>query len=219
MTLEAALIILLSYLWGGLPSTYLAGRYLKGIDIREYGSGNVGASNLTEQAGWRAGLLLGMFDCLAKGTLPVVVATLLDVDMSFRVSAGLAAIAGHNWSPYIGLTGGRGVATAIGVLLGFAMIWEILLMLVPSLVGRQIFRESALWTLISLLVLPGLAFVFGRPPELLVLCAVIVALLLAKRLTANWKSPIGRLPTVIMSRLIWDRDVPRKEAWTNRRPS
>ena len=115
--LEAALLILGAYLWGSVPSTYVAARYLRGIDIREFGSGNVGSANFMAHVGRRTGFLLGTSDCLVKGTLPVVVAKLLDQSLGVQAGVGLAAIAGHNWSPYIRFTGGRGVATAIGVVL------------------------------------------------------------------------------------------------------
>ena len=164
----AALLIIGAYLWASIPTAYLVGRYAKGIDIRDYGSGNVGATNVMTHVGRWTGFLLGAFDCLAKGALPVVLGRLLDQSLAVQASAGLAGVAGHNWSIYLRFTGGRGVATAIGVLIGLAMWWEcIILTGVVGIVGRLMFRDTGLWTFISMLALPLLAFLFGRPPEIL----------------------------------------------------
>jgi glycerol-3-phosphate acyltransferase PlsY len=219
--LVSILVILASYLWGGVPSAYLVARYLKGIDIREYGTGNVGASNLMEQVNRRVGLLLGAFDALGKGTAVIVAAKLMDQSLAVQVGSGLAAVAGHNWSPYLRFTGGRGVATLIGVMIGFLMWREILVGVVTiGIAGMLIMRESALWTLIILLALPALEYSFNRPGEFIYLYAGAAALLILKRLVANWEAPAGdySLPRVLMYRLLWDRDVPRSAPWKARMP-
>lgn len=107
-----------SYLFGGIPIGLLVGR-AKGIeDIRQYGSGNIGASNVLRVIGIKAGLFVWVADAL-KGFLPVLVA---------RSGAGLegwtlgavavAAMVGHCFSPYLRLTGGRGVSTSLGAIIG-----------------------------------------------------------------------------------------------------
>ena len=219
--LNATLVILAAYLWGAIPSAYLAARYLKGIDIREYGSGNVGASNLTEQLGKWTGFWSGVFDSVGKGTIPVVVASLMDHSLSVQAVVGLAAIAGHNWSPYIRFTGGRGVSTAIGVMLGFLMWGELLTgAIVTGLIGRVLLRDIAFWTLVTILALPVLAYLFEQPVELIYMSAAIGVLLILKRLTANWEKPPEEysLRRVLVRRLLWDRDVPGREPWTTRNP-
>jgi glycerol-3-phosphate acyltransferase PlsY len=215
------LLVLGSYVWAAIPSSYLVGRYMKGIDIRDYGSGNVGATNVMTHVGRWTGFSLGTWDCLAKGTLPVVLARLLDQSLAVQVGAGLAAIAGHNWSPFIGFTGGRGVATAIGVLLGLLMFWEFLILaVVIGVIGQLMFRESGFWTFISILLLPVLAYLFNRPTEILYMNLGIGALLILKRVTANWEPPGTEyaLARVVAYRVLWDRDVPRKAQWTKRGP-
>ena len=220
--LESSLIILAAYLWGAVPSAYIVGRYAHGVDIRRYGSGNVGASNLSELMGPWTGFGLGAFDCLVKGALPVVAAGLLGQGLLVQGGAGLAAMAGHNWSPYIRFTGGRGVATAIGVLVGLAMWKELLAMaLIMGLIGRLLLRDFGFWTLVAALALPLLTLVFRQPLELTYTSIVLMLLLVFKRLTANWERPVGGygLPRVLAFRVLWDRDVPRKEDWTARQPS
>ena len=216
-----ALSIAISYLWGAIPTAYLVGRYLKGIDIRTYGSGNVGASNVSEHVGTRIGLLVGVADSLGKGALPVVMARLLGLEPVVEVSVGVAAIAGHCWSPYLRFTGGRGVATSIGVLIGLWMWKELLVEAVlMGLVGRAIMKQTGFWTFVSILALPLLAVFFDRPNEIVYGAVAIGVTLLLKRLTANWDTPTKDLPTyqVLAYRLVFDRDVSSRKEWTTRRP-
>ena len=217
----APLIIMGAYLWGAIPTAYLVGRYFKGIDIRQYGSGNVGASNVSKLLGSRAGLLLGTFDSVGKGALVVVVAKALDQSLAVQASVGIAVIVGHCWSPYIGLTGGRGVATAIGVLLGMLMWKELLIEAVAlGIIGRAILRETAMWTLVAMFLLPVLTVLFRQPIELHFMAIAIGIVLMLKRLTANWERPVeGHAKArVLLYRLVWDRDVAHDEDWTARRP-
>ena len=218
---ESALLIAGAYLLGAVPSAYLVARYRKGIDIRDYGSGNVGATNVMAHVGNRTGFLLGTFDCLAKGTLPVLVGKWLDLSLSVQVAAGLVAIAGHNWSPLLRFTGGRGVATAIGVVLGLLMWPEFLILtVVMGAFGRIIFHDTGFWTLVSIVALPLLALLFDRPSEIMYATLVIGVLLIVKRLTANWEPLPEEYPVakVIASRAFWDRDVPKRVEWNRRLP-
>ena len=222
MDLTAALLVAGAYLWGAVPVSYLVGRYRKGIDIRDYGSGNVGATNLMTHVGPWTGFIAGVFDCLAKGTLPVLIAReLFDLPLSAQAASGLAAIAGHSWSPYLLFTGGRGVATAVGVIFSFFMWKEMLVIAVILGTGRVVFHETGLWTFVSMLALPILALIFGREPEIVMMTVGIGVLLMAKRLTANWERPDRGYPVVrvLAHRALWDRDVLRKQQWTGRQPA
>lgn len=219
--LTAVIIILGAYLWAGIPSAYLAGRYVKGIDIRRYGSGTVGTANVLVHVGRWPGVLVSLFDCLGKGALPVLVAELLDQSLGVQAAAGLAALAAHNWSPYLRFTGGRGVATGVGVVFGLQMFPELLVLaVIMGIVGRYIFHETAFWTLLSMLALPALTLLFGREAEILYMTVAIAAILVTKRLTANWDSPSREyhLAKVMAYRVLWDRDVREKASWTERRP-
>ena len=220
--MTAVLFIAGAYLWGSIPSAYLAARYFRNIDIREYGSGNVGAANVFSLIGKRAGWILGTFDSMGKGALPVFLANLLDQSLAVQAGTGLAAIAGHNWSPYIGFTGGRGVATAVGIVFGLWMWQEFLILtVVLGALGRIIFRESGFWTFVAMLMLPVLAYIFDRPQELVYMTLGIGVLLTAKRLTGNWdRPPRGEsVWLVLVYRMLWDRDVARQAQWTERRPT
>ena len=218
---ENVLLVVGAFLVGSIPTGYLVSKYAAGIDIRDYGSGNAGASNVIAHVGMWIGAAQGLFDCLVKGALPVLVGAYIDADPWAQGGAGIAAVVGHNWSPFLRFTGGRGVATGIGALLGLMLWRELLIMAVLSLILMRIAtRDTGLWTLMSIGLLPALAYVLGQPPEKVLAVVAIGALLVFKRLTANWE-PIPQeygVLRVLAFRILWDRDVPKRVEWTNRRP-
>jgi glycerol-3-phosphate acyltransferase PlsY len=110
------LIILLSYLLGSIPTAYIAGRLIKGEDIRQMGDGNMGAQNAFHQLGAKTGLSVGIIDA-AKGILAILIAQLAGIPQVSVLLAGTAAVIGHNWPVFLGFRGGRGECTTIGVLL------------------------------------------------------------------------------------------------------
>jgi glycerol-3-phosphate acyltransferase PlsY len=212
-------IVLLAYLIGSIPMAYIMGRSLKRIDIRRYGSGNVGTSNIWLHVGKWVAILLGAFDVLVKGAVPVYLAQQVSASPWIAVMAGLAAVAGHNWSLYLKLTGGRGITVTGGVLL--VLTWKVaVVLLLVTLVGWLISRSSALWVGISLVLAPALSVIFGEPISITVLCAALLLIAAAKRLmsnrgTAEWG---GSWPRVLMQRLIYDRDVANRDEWVYRAP-
>jgi acyl phosphate:glycerol-3-phosphate acyltransferase len=107
-----------SYLLGAIPTSYLAARLIGGIDLRQHGSRNLGATNLYRVLGWRYAVPVGLFDA-AKGLIPVLVfAPQVSSSELFALVCGLTAVAGHVFSVFVGFKGGKGVATAAGVMLG-----------------------------------------------------------------------------------------------------
>ena len=130
----------LGYLLGAIPFGLIIGRFTKGIDLREYGSHRTGATNALRTLGTRAAAAVFVLD-VAKGVAAVVLARALFagdplVDWAAAV-AGVAAIVGHNWSVFIGFTGGRGVATSAGALAAMSP-WTILI--VAPIVALLIWR-------------------------------------------------------------------------------
>lgn len=132
-------VLLIAYLLGSTPTGYTAARLIKGIDIREHGSGSTGATNVLRTLGKGPGLLVLLIDML-KGVLAIALVRLLFTFAANRnlipisvnptiwlgwmiALAGLAAILGHSKSIWLGFTGGKSVATSLGVLL--AMSWQI----------------------------------------------------------------------------------------------
>lgn len=117
------LFVVLSYLLGAVPASYIAGRLAKGIDLREHGSGNLGATNTFRVLGAKVAAPVMVFDIL-KGTFPVVAFTQWDgsPDWRWELAYGAAAIVGHVFSVYMRFRGGKGVATSAGVFLALAPV-------------------------------------------------------------------------------------------------
>ncbi len=115
-----ALILVGSYLLGAIPTGLLAARYGAGIDLRTRGSKNLGATNVYRVLGWKYAVPVGAFD-IAKGAAPVLLlAPLVGDDAWIPLAAGVSAILGHVFSVFVRFRGGKGVATAAGVVLGLA---------------------------------------------------------------------------------------------------
>lgn len=112
--------LLASYLLGAIPTSFLVGRWFRGIDLREHGSRNLGATNLYRTMGWKFAVPVGLFDA-AKGLIPVLLfGPRVPGIPFFAVLCGLAAVLGHVFSVFVGFKGGKGVATAAGLILGMA---------------------------------------------------------------------------------------------------
>ncbi len=109
-------LLVLCYLIGSIPAAYIATRFLAGDDIRSMGDRNPGAANVYRNVGPKAGLLVGTVD-IAKGAAAVILVWIVADSTILQMLAGVAVLAGHNWPVHLGLRGGRGAATAIGVLL------------------------------------------------------------------------------------------------------
>ena len=117
-------LILLSYLIGGIPTAYIVTRLLTGQDIRHLGDRNSGAANVFRNVNPKAGLLVGVVDIVKGAAVILLVWGLID-STALEMLAGVAVLAGHNWPVHLGLRGGRGAATAIGVLLAMLPVLAI----------------------------------------------------------------------------------------------
>lgn len=164
--MDIILFIGLSYLLGSIPFGFLVGKYFKRIDIREYGSGNIGASNIFRVLGFRYAVLVMIGDCL-KGYLSLYIVRLMDIDgagIYLYLLAGLFAIAGHNCSIFLKLKGGKGIATTFGVILFLypkiaiisALIWLLLVI---------ILKFASVGSIIAVLSMLILSFIFNTPIE------------------------------------------------------
>jgi len=123
-----ALIIFLSYLVGSVPTSIIITKLVKGVDIRKYGSGNAGGTNVSRLLGWKYGLLVILLDALKGAFAVVIVARLHYGNFPFenitpfddftlvQIIAGLSAVIGHIWTIFAGFKGGKGIATALGML-------------------------------------------------------------------------------------------------------
>lgn len=169
--------LLLGYLAGSIPFGVLVTRWTRGVDVREQGSGNIGATNVARVAGKKLGVLVLVLDAL-KGTLPVLLALRFLPDNSLaHVAVGFAAFLGHCYPVWLKFHGGKGVATALGVLL----------VLVPwaALAGLAIYglvlvttRMSSLGSLSAGVAAVITAVLTARAPEYAVLSGLLFAFIL-----------------------------------------
>ena len=196
--MRVTLVLGCAYVVGAIPFSNIAARRTRGVDLRQVGSGTVGGTALYRVAGFVPLAVAGVFDVskgavgpLLAGDRPVLAAT-----------AGGAAVAGHNWSPFLRGAGGRGVAPALGALLVNA--WPgTLLLLVPMIVGKWA-GETGVGTLIGLLALvPVLGWLYGSTAA--VAGGAVAVPMLIKRLTGN-APPVADPAPTYLNRLVFDRD-------------
>ncbi len=165
------------YFLGAFPTGYLISR-ARGIDIAAVGSGNVGATNVARSVGAGAGLFTLIGDVL-KGLLAVFLATLITDDLTFHCFAGLVAVAGHCFSIPGKLKGGKGVATALGVLVGLTPLtafYVLILFILVLLVWRMVSLASVLATLSA----PAITMVSGAPDQLTLSLAALALLIVSR---------------------------------------
>jgi acyl phosphate:glycerol-3-phosphate acyltransferase len=135
----AWITIVFCYLLGTLPTAYIAGKLLRGKDIRKMGDSNSGAANVYRELGAKPGIVVGLVDA-AKGALAVLIAQAVNLSEIWVLLAGLAVVAGHNWPFFLGFRGGKGVSTTLGVFM-VVLTLPSLIMAVPSLL-TLIFTKS-----------------------------------------------------------------------------
>jgi glycerol-3-phosphate acyltransferase PlsY len=154
------LVIALAYLCGSIPTGVVIANHL-GIDVRKVGSGNIGATNVARSVGKKAGLLTLLGDAL-KGLLPVLVVRLLDLGETPLACTAVAALLGHLFSPFLGFSGGKGVATGLGVFLGLSP-QAILLALGLFALTFAVSRIVSLASLVAAGATPLLLFLLSYP--------------------------------------------------------
>ncbi len=183
------LFIPAAYLIGSISSAILVCRLMGLPDPREQGSGNPGATNVVRIGGKKAGAITLLGDLL-KGLIPVYAARMLDVPVELLAATGLAAFIGHLYPVFFGFQGGKGVATSIGVLLGFA--WLLGFAFVATwLAVYKIGKISSLSALIASILSPLCAwFIVGDMT--LVAATVVMTALLLWRHESNIRRLLGR---------------------------
>ncbi|ACZ62333.1 glycerol-3-phosphate acyltransferase [Dehalococcoides mccartyi] len=166
------LFVLLSYLLGTFPSAYLAGYLSQAGDIRLIGDRNMGAQNAYRCLGRGWGITVFIFD-LTKGALAIMLALTAGLSPGWVMACGLAAVLGHNWPVWLGFRGGRGEATAIGVMLLIATqpmllmggLGLLVLVITSSVITASAVMFGLLWLAVIVYGLPGevVAYSIGLP--------------------------------------------------------
>lgn len=176
------LLLVISYLLGATPTSYLVARRVRGIDLREHGSGNLGATNAFRVLGWKAATPIFIVD-IFKGWLPAALFPVWDgaTGWGWPLAYGAAAIVGHVFSIYVGFRGGKGVATGAGVFLALAPI-AVLAGLVVWLLLVFATGYVSLASITAAIVLPGVVLLMqGANPVFYLSLALAAFVIYAHR--------------------------------------
>ncbi|MBX2952853.1 MAG: glycerol-3-phosphate 1-O-acyltransferase PlsY [Leadbetterella sp.] len=185
----------LAFLIGSVPTAYWYAKYVHHLDIRQHGSGNIGATNSLRVLGKKAGIIVLFIDML-KGLIPVLVARELGFTPEGTLLAGIMAVLGHLFSPFVGFKGGKGIATGFGVILAFSPLAALASILVFGIV-LYFSRYVSLGSVCG--VLAFWVYTFFQPdssPEILFLASVLAALLIIshrKNLGRLWNGTESRI--------------------------
>ncbi|HXL02480.1 MAG TPA: glycerol-3-phosphate 1-O-acyltransferase PlsY [Candidatus Atribacteria bacterium] len=159
-------VLPLNYLLGSFPCGLIVGWIAKGVDIRKYGSGSIGATNVSRVAGFLPALIAGVGDAL-KGFLGAYLATHFLSNPYLWFLALFLLILGHDWSIFLRFRGGKGVATTLGIL--FYLSWEsAILCFLAWIIMASITHYSSLGSLSGALLMPIFLYLFGKPPEFII---------------------------------------------------
>jgi len=183
----AAGLLVLGYLSGSIPFGLIVVRLTRGVDVRERGSGNIGATNVARVAGKGLGALVLVLDAL-KGALPVLLAQRVTGAPELPAGVGLAAFAGHVAPPWLGFRGGKGVATALGVVAVLAPRAALAGALTYALV-LAVLRISSVGSLLAGIVAVAVAWLVPGTPAL---AAATTSVLFGAMLWTH-RGNIGRL--------------------------
>jgi acyl phosphate:glycerol-3-phosphate acyltransferase len=189
--MTAAFSVLIGYLLGSISFSFLIGKLGKGIDIREHGSGNAGATNTLRVLGKRAAVTVLLLDVI-KGILAVWIGKWLAPEIEWvPILSGLASIIGHNWPIFFGFRGGKGIATTIGVVVSLCFL--------PALIAGMIAILSIIFTryvslgsLIFTVMLPVLVWWMDRGEYILIASIAIMIFAFVRHRTNIVKLVQGR---------------------------
>jgi glycerol-3-phosphate acyltransferase PlsY len=175
---SALAVACVAFLVGSFPSGVVLTRLLTGRDVRDVGSGNIGAANAVRAGGFKVGAAVALADIL-KGVIPVLLGRWIGLGASELALVALAAVLGHDFSLFLRFKGGKGVATTLGVALVLAPLATSLAMI--TWVGILLpWRISSLASLVALAFLPVYVWLTGGPPAYVVVTIVLFLLSAAK---------------------------------------
>lgn len=167
-----AIAAILSYLYGSIPFSAIVPKLLNGVDTLQDGSKNPGTTNVVRTAGLKTAIICAVLDVL-KGVLPMVVGRLLGFGEQNAQMLSFLAILGHCYSAFIGLKGGKGVASTAGFALAMEP-WTILFFI--ALQGTLLFttKYMSVASICSAIALPIIAYVIGKPIIFPILCSLLI---------------------------------------------
>lgn len=184
--------LLAAYLVGSFPSAYIIGRRIKDIDIRQHGSGNMGAANAQQVLGWRAATVVFLLD-LFKGILAVYLGIWVGADPLLMASA---AVAGHCYPVWLRFKGGKGLATALGAIIIIGSPWSILVFAAGWMLMLAYYRIAAILAQKQKIAAAPDASKFSDRANILGICTLMMFALLSG---PDWW--LALLTAIIFSRL------------------
>ena len=199
--LLSAALILAGYLLGSMPFAYLATRLLRGQDIRETGTGNVGALNVYQTAGVVPAVGVLAADA-AKGAVAVLIPVWVGEPDWVSYAAGAAALAGHNWPVTLGFRGGKGAATILGLGLAFAP-YLALISLAPILVALVTIRNMVVGVAAAFVMFDVLLIATGKPMSLAAVCVALTLFVSAGYLGKTFGQTARALRSRRWRNLLW----------------
>jgi glycerol-3-phosphate acyltransferase PlsY len=216
-----------SYLVGSMPAGFLLVKLLYGVDIRQHGTGKIGASNVYRVASKWLAVPVMLFD-IGKGALMVWAARQLGMEFlgspaAAQAAAGLIAIAGHNWSVFLGFKGGRGIFTSLGVITMLSPWLGLIIFIMPYLFAP--IRQVAFGVFLALTSLPFFSWFLHQPlgieerlPVTLGFVILTVMALLIRLIVPRTKIS-KTVPTaeLLFNRLLFDRDIRDAKVWVKRK--
>lgn len=188
-------IIVAAYLLGSIPSAYIVGRLMRGMDLTEVGDGRIGMANTYRRVGLKGAIIVGAMDA-GKGAAPVLLAQGLGLPLPAVLAVGLAAVIGHNWSVFLRFKGGKGALTTYGVLVSL-MVWQFFIALALAGVFYLLTHRSGTSTAIlfgSLTVLnlvTGSLVLLSISPLIMSLPMVLKHILIPKTNRIRIDSPVN----------------------------
>lgn len=189
--MKIVIFLLVGYILGALPNGVWIGKYFKGIDIREYGSKNSGATNAYRVLGAKYGIMVLIADAL-KGFLPPFLASKFGVSGNYLLLIGMIAIIGHTLSFFLKFKGGKGVATSLGVFL-FLIPQVTITLFIIFVVVVAITKYISLGSIIASIMLPILTYFYPTTNGLDKFPLLIMTTLIGAFVVYKHKSNIGRL--------------------------
>ncbi len=220
MVIKFILLVIGAYLLGSVPAAYLIAKWRRGIDIRQYGSGNVGAANVLAVVSKRWSIPVTVFD-IGKGALTVWVAQLLGLGAAQQVTVGIVTIIGHNWPIFLRFQGGRGVFTTLGVTTMLSPKLGLITLVMSYTLAPL--RQLSLGVFVALVSLPFFSWFLSQPlgieaklPVTLGFIALALTVL-SRRLVAPRTALSESVHPVqlFLNRLLFDRDIRDRKAWVS----
>jgi len=173
---------LIGYLLGSIPSGVIVSRALNGRDPRDVGSGHTGGLNVARTIGWYGFFLAGIPDVMKGLAAVIIVQRFITSDPWASVAAGVAAVTGHCWSIYLGFRGGMGVGTSSGLMLYFAPLVVPVMIALWLVLRLTVIRHTAKSAAVAMLAAGPLTWLFGAPPQVIVLGTASSAVLFLRYL-------------------------------------